>query len=278
MSLQDFIAYFTHSRGEGGAAAGRRIASGYQFWELAVFRTVAELRAESKRSYAGLLWWIIRPLLSLAVYGVVFGLIFKVKQEHFLLFLFSGIIGWEWFSSSTQRCATSVLSNRPLMLLVKVNPMLFPVSICLVDFVKFLLGLLILLVATAIWGPGFGWSIFMLPVIILAELLLCMGAGLIVSSITPFLPDFAMILTTIMQLLMFLSGVFYRIDSLPARLRPLIALNPVAVLLEQYRLVILEHAMPDIRGMAIILGSGIAAALVGRLLLAKFGRIYTKRW
>lgn len=251
---------------------------GYQFWELAVFRTVAELRAESKRSYAGLLWWIIRPLLSLAVYGVVFGLIFKVKQEHFLLFLFSGIIGWEWFSSSTQRCATSVLSNRPLMLLVKVNPMLFPVSICLVDFVKFLLGLLILLVAAAIWGPGFGWSILMLPVIVLAELLLCMGAGLIVSSITPFLPDFAMILTTVMQLLMFLSGVFYRIDSLPARLRPLIALNPVAVMLEQYRLVILEHSMPDLRGMAAVWGSGIAAALAGRLLLAKFGRIYTKRW
>lgn len=251
---------------------------GYQFWELAVFRTVAELRAESKRSYAGLLWWIIRPLLSLAVYWVVFGLIFKVQQEHFLLFLFSGIIGWEWFSCSTQRCATSVVANRPLMLLVKVNPMLFPVSICLVDFVKFLLGLLILLIAAAIWGPGFGWSILMLPVIVLAELMLCMGVGLIVSSITPFLPDFAMILTTIMQLLMFLSGVFYRIDSLPERLRPLIALNPVAVMLEQYRRVILERAMPDLWSLAAVLGSGITAVLVGRLLLTTFGRIYTKRW
>ena len=65
--------------------------------DLVLYRSLSELRAEAKRSYAGLAWWIIRPLLSLAVYGLVLGVVFKSREDHFVVFLFSGIIAWEWF-------------------------------------------------------------------------------------------------------------------------------------------------------------------------------------
>ena len=107
---------------------------------ISLYRAWAEIKSESKRSYAGILWWVIRPLLSLAVYGIVFGMIFKNTVPNFLLFLFSGIIAWEWFASSVLRSANSINANRNLMLLVKVDPAMFPLSINFVDTVKFFLG------------------------------------------------------------------------------------------------------------------------------------------
>lgn len=249
------------------------------FLDIAFYRSLAELRAESKRSYAGLLWWVIRPLLSLCVYGIFFQLIIKVQQESFLLFLFSGIIAWEWFASSTLRCANSIISNRSLMLLVKVNPALFPMSICLIDLVKFLLGLCVLLTAILLWGNGLTWMMLIyLPVIIISELFLCFGTGLLVASVTPLFPDFALILATMLQLLMFMSGVFYRVSTLPESLKSFMQLNPVAMLLEQYRLILLEHTAPDFTALLLIWGISIAGIVIGWRLVTRFEKIYAKIW
>lgn len=249
-----------------------------QFSELVWFRTRAELRSESSRSYAGLLWWIIRPLLSLCVYGLFFVLIMGVKEDHFLLSLFTGIVAWEWFASSTLRSAGSIVGNRSLLLLVKLNPALFPLSISLVNLVKFLLGLLLLLAAVCAFGDGLALSMLSLPVLILGQLILVCGVGMIAASITPLLPDFQMILTTVVQLMLFLSGVFHRIDNLPEPLRSWISLNPMALQIAQYRRVILYHELPGALDVVYIWGFGIVCCLVGYALLTKFRVTYTKIW
>ena len=246
--------------------------------DLVIFRTLAELRSEQQRSYAGLLWWAIRPLLSLAIYGFVFSYIFKVNEPHFWIFLFAGIISWEWFSSSTLRSANSVAANKSLMLLVKLDPALFPLSCSMVDCIKFMIGMVILLIALLVSGIGWHWSIFFLPLIIVCELIFCMGTGLIVSGITPLFPDFVMILTTLMQLWMFVSGVFYRISTFKSGITKLLAFNPVAVFIEQYRRILIDGICPDFKAIAYVLSLGILFVLLGYTMLQRLNRLYPKRW
>ncbi|MDR0933206.1 MAG: ABC transporter permease [Victivallales bacterium] len=251
----------------------------FQFSELVLFRSLAELRSESTHSYAGMLWWLIRPLLSLCVYGVFFMLIMGVKEDHFLLFLFTGVISWEWFASATLRNAGSVAGNRPLLLLVKLNPALFPLSISIVTMVKFLLGLLLLIIVVACFGSmGLSSTALLLPILILGQLVLVCGVGMIAASITPLLPDFQLLLLTVIQLMMFLSGVFNRIDTLPPTLRTWLSLNPMALQIAQYRQVILYHELPKIQDMIYIWGFGIVCCLIGYALLTKFRTTYTKIW
>lgn len=244
---------------------------------ISLYRAWAEIKAESKRSYAGILWWLIRPLLSLAVYGIVFGMIFKNTVPNFLLFLFSGIIAWEWFSSSVLRSSNSINANRNLMLLVKVDPAMFPLSINFVDIVKFFLGLCILLVAVAV-QIGVNINMLYLPLIIGGEACLCIGIGFIFAAITPFVPDCMMILTTAMQLLMFLSGIFYRIDSLPMVLQKCISMNPVAAILNQFRLVLLDQVPPCWGELCYVYIIGGSLIFIGYAMIKHFRGIYAKRW
>ena len=244
---------------------------------ISLYRAWAEIKSESKRSYAGILWWVIRPLLSLAVYGIVFGMIFKNTVPNFLLFLFSGIIAWEWFASSVLRSANSINANRNLMLLVKVDPAMFPLSINFVDTVKFFLGFCILFVAVVI-KVGANINMLYIPLIIGGEFLFCVGVGFIFASITPFVPDCIMLLTTAMQLLMFLSGIFYRIDTLPAVMQNFIAINPMASILNQYRLVLLDKTHPDWGNLLYAYVIGGLLIIVGYAMITRFSRIYAKRW
>lgn len=244
---------------------------------ISLYRAWAEIKAESQRSYAGILWWLIRPLLSLAVYGIVFGLIFKNTMPNFLLFLFSGIIAWEWFACSVLRSANSINANRNLMLLVKVDPAMFPLSVNFVDTVKFLLGFSILFIAVII-QVGVNINMLYLPLIMGGEFLFCVGVGFIFAAITPFVPDCMMILTTVMQLLMFLSGVFYRIDTLPAAIQKYIVVNPMASVLNQYRLVLLDKAQPDLGAIFYIYVFAGILTVIGYAMTKHFSCIYAKRW
>ena len=245
--------------------------------DISLYRAWAEIKAESKRSYAGILWWLIRPLLSLAVYGIVFGMIFKNTMPNFLLFLFSGIIAWEWFASSVLRSANSIIANRNLMLLVKVDPAMFPLSVNFVDTVKFLLGFFILFIAVII-QVGINVNMLYLPLIMGGEFLFCVGVGFVFAAVTPFVPDCMMILTTAMQLLMFLSGVFYRIDTLPVVIQKYIVANPMASVLNQYRLVLLDKTQPDFGAIFYIYVFAGILTVIGYAMIKHFSCIYAKRW
>ena len=246
--------------------------------DLVLYRSLSELRAEAKRSYAGLVWWIIRPLLSLAVYGLVFGVVFKSREAHFVVFLFSGIIAWEWFSSAVLRSANSIIANRPLMQLVRVDPALFPLSICLVDGVKFLLGLAILLLLLPSQGIVPCWTWLLIPLIVLGELVLCAGLGMLFAALVPFCPDLALVLQTVFQLLMFLSGVFYRVETLPAIMGRVLAFNPMAMAISQFRAILLDGVAPPLFTFACVWSWGLFAFVAGLYLLGRFRGVYPKRW
>lgn len=248
------------------------------FPDLVLYRSCSELRAERKRSMAGFLWWIFRPLMQLGVYAVVFGVIFKNSEPHFMVFLFSGIIAWEWFAGVVVRSSNSVIANRPLMLLVKVNPALFPLSYAIVDGVKFLPGLAILLAGCVASGVEFHSTLLLLPVLVLVQVMLCAGAGMMVASITPLFPDFHMFLLTAIQLLMFMSGIFYRIDRLPARFATFMRFNPMASLISQYRAVVVDGVFPSVWMLLYVLAFGLLMSAIGYLTLQRLAGVYTKRW
>ena len=227
---------------------------------------------------AGFLWWIFRPLMLLGVYTLVFGVFFKNNEPHFMLFLFSGIIAWEWFAGTVLRSSNSVIANRPLMLLVKIDPAMFPLSYAIVDGVKFLPGLLILLLGCIASNVDFSLPILLLPVIIMAELLLCAGVGMLVASITPLFPDFHMFLVTAIQLVMFMSGIFYHIDRLPAQYSSLLRLNPMATIISQYRAVVIDGVVPSFYSFLSVFAIGSVFFAVGHWMLRRLAGVYTKRW
>lgn len=243
---------------------------------LILYRSAAELRSEATRTYAGCLWWILDPLLSLGVYYVAFNYIFHRKTEHFAIFLFSGIVVYRFFAGTIIRSAGSIITGQGLMRFVYFHKTFLPLSVITVNLVKFLLTLLLVIVVVWISGFAPSWSYLALPLLIGFVVLITAGVSMVCAAVTPFFPDFQMLLSTVLHLLIFLSGVFYEISNLTPRMQSVIRMNPLAVLIEQFRVILLHGRWPNLVFLLPGLLESVLLIALGWWLIHKFNRYYPK--
>lgn len=240
------------------------------------YRALAELRAEATRTYAGYLWWIIQPLLMFGVYYIAFNFVLKSRQEDYAVFLFTGIVIWQWFAVSVQRCSGSLIAARNLMLQVNLHKSVFPFSIVVVNSVKFLVtfGILFAVLLLAGHPPGLNW--LWLPLLLFIELLTIAAFGCFSAMLSPFVPDFQHILTTMLQLAFFVSGIIYDLSVIPDPYQRILKLNPMAVIIEQTRSVLMSNATPDLTQLLLPLGCGLVVLCASLSLIHRLDKLYPK--
>ncbi len=247
-----------------------------QLLNVIFYRAIAELRAEATRTWAGYAWWIIQPLLGLAVYYVAFSYILSRKQEDYVMFLFIGIVLWQWFQLSVQRCSMALVVSQGLMQQVDLHKSVFPLSIVLVNTVKFSVTLVLLLAVLIFSGHHVTLAWLGIIPLLLLELLLIVGTSCAVAAISPFFPDFEPILGNILQMMFFLSGIFYDLSNLPAKLAVWLAFNPMAVLIMQFRKIVLEAQWPAWNSLLTPLVISLVILTVSLAVIHRYDKVYPK--
>jgi len=244
--------------------------------ELILFSTYAELRAERARSYLGVLWWIIEPAMNMAVYYLVFAVVLKTSQADYVPFLLIGLTLWQWFKSCVSHGGYAIWQSLPLVRQVKVPVQVFPSVQVLADTVKFAFILALLLVI--LWGYGYSptRAYFALVPVLLVELVFAASVAYLVSAVIPFLPDLRFVIEQVLQVVMFMSGVVFALDVVPARWRGIFMLNPIAVLVDAGRAILMHGQWPDwgALGMVALISVGLYAAAI--VLLARLTPRYVK--
>ncbi len=213
--------------------------------ELILFSTYAELRAERSRSYLGLVWWIAEPAMMMAAFWLVFDVILKSGGPDYLPFLLVGLTIWQWLKSCITNGGYAIWGNLGLIRQARLPVLVFPLAQMLADTIKFLCIFVLLLVI--LWCMGYPPNItyLALPLLFLVTLLFSVGASFLVAAFVPFIPDLRFIIEQILTVVMFLSGVVFALDAVPSPLREVIALNPVATLLDGVRAILLKAHWPD---------------------------------
>jgi lipopolysaccharide transport system permease protein len=247
-----------------------------QTLNLIFYSARAELQAEAERTYAGILWWIFEPVLSMVIYYTVFGLILQRGTENFVVFLCIGITTWRWMQNAVMRAASSILTGGGLMQQVYFPKIVFPSTTVLADSFKFLIVLVLLLAFLWISGCGIGIAYLALPLVLIAEALFILGVSYLVAGIVPFLPDLRIVLGHIFHLLFFLSGILFSVDHIPARLVPLFKLNPMTILIISYRRVLLHNQWPEWQYLLGVIVGSVILLVFSYKLIKRFDRIYPK--
>jgi len=244
--------------------------------ELILFSTYAELRAERARSYLGLLWWIIEPAMNMAVYYLVFAVVLRTSQPDYIPFLLVGLTLWQWFKSCVSHGSYAIWQGLPLIRQVKVPVQMFPSVQILADTVKFLFILALLLVI--LWGYGYppNRTYLALPVLLLVELVFAAGAAYVVAAVMPFVPDLRFVIEQVLTVMMFLSGIVFSLDAVPDAARPWFALNPVAVLVDAGRGILMHERWPDWLALGRIALISLALYAFGALLIRRWTTRYVK--
>jgi len=215
------------------------------YFELVLFSTYAELRAERSRSYLGLIWWVLEPAMNMAVYYLVFSVILRSPQPDYVPFLLVGLTLWQWFKSCISHGGYSIWQQLPLIRQVKLPSVVFPSVQILADTVKFFY-IMILLVAI-LWYAGYTphvQYVALVPVL-LVELVFAAGAAYCVAAIVPLLPDLRFVIEQVLQVMLFVSGIVFSLDAVPEPMRRWFAWNPIAVLVDAGRGILLYARWPD---------------------------------
>jgi len=241
------------------------------------FKTIAEIKAEAARSYLGLVWWILEPLLYLTVFYTVFSIILqRDRGAGFVFFLLVGLVVWKWFSSSILSGASSIVVNAGLMRQVYLPKYMFVHVSILVNLYKFLITFGLLLLFIAFFGPGMSASWAMIPVILVVQFTVILFLTSLVAAIVPVFPDLKVLVDNGMMLLFFLSGIFFSLDNAPASIKIYLSINPMAVLIDSYRAILLEHSSPDWGALSVIFMISIVGYALALKLIDRLDPIYPK--
>jgi lipopolysaccharide transport system permease protein len=213
--------------------------------ELILFSTYAELRAERSRSYLGLIWWIAEPAMMMTAFWLVFDVILKTGGPGYLPFLLVGLTVWQWMKSCITHGGHAIWTNLGLIRQARLPVLVFPFVQMLADTIKFLFIFALLLVILWLIGYPPNLSYLALPIVFAVTLLFAAGVGFLVAAIVPLIPDLRFVIEQVLTVVMFLSGVVFALDAVPSPLREVIALNPVATLLDATRGILMHAQWPD---------------------------------
>ncbi len=204
-----------------------------------------ELKARYRGTVLGFLWSFFNPLLLMAVYTVVFGLILMPRDQLFegnplkyALFLFSGLLPWHWFSSAAMESSTVLMANGSLIKKILFPAEILPVVTVTANLVNFLFGLPILFLFMVLFGGRFSVFILFLPLVILVQYIFTLGFSLLISSLTVHFRDIRDILGNLLTLWFFSTPIIYSMQfpviQKSAALRTVLNLNPMTHIVEGY--------------------------------------------
>jgi len=244
--------------------------------ELVLFSTYAELRAERARSYLGLIWWVLEPAMQMGAYWLVFGLILKTGGPDYLPMLLIGLTLWQWMKSCVTHGGYAVWMNLPLIRQVQLPPLVFPLVQMLADTIKFFYIFALLLVI--LWCVGYppNMAYFALPLVFVAVFLVAAGAGFVVAAVVPLLPDLRFVIEQVLTVVMFLSGVVFSLKAVPSPMREVMELNPIAVLMEATRGILMRGEWPNWVGLTKVSIISVAICLIGVAAVARLAPRYPK--
>ncbi len=223
----------------------------HQWFDFLLAMTEKEIKARYKHAILGFLWIIINPLIQMTVIGFVFQFFVPVNVDNYFLFLFTGLLPWNFFLSSLSKTTSSIISERSLIQKAKFPREAIVLSIILSNMFHFLVSLGLLMIVLA--GDKLileGYSIIevssyvlnfvgVIPLIVWL-FILTSGLSLLFSALNVKYRDVNFLVHAILPLWFYATPILYTLELLPSSLQPLFYLNPMTAIIENFHKILLN--------------------------------------
>jgi len=216
-----------------------------------------------KRTVLGMFWSVLSPLLNLLIMWLVFNELLGSNVKHFVIYLFAGQLVFSYFSDATTQGMTSLLENSSIFTKINVPKYMFLLSKNVSSLINFGLTLIIFFIFVAFEGLPFTWEFLMLFYPIGCLVVFNIGLGLILSALFVFFRDMQYIWGILTQLIMWLSAIFYSIESFPQVGQNLFLLNPIYLFIQYFRKIVINGTVPSLWFHLLIAGYTLIVLLLG---------------
>ncbi|MGH7833995.1 MAG: ABC transporter permease [Candidatus Binatia bacterium] len=223
---------------------------------------IRDIKLRYKRSFLGIVWSLLNPLLQLTVFYFVFGILVPLNIPHYASFVFTGVVVWNWFHSSLLFATGVIVDHRQLIKQPSFPLAILPIATVTSHLVHFLFALPVLLVCVFADVGRITGAIAALPLVILLQFVMTLSIAYLLATFHVRFRDTQYLLGVLLQLLFFLTPIFYNIAAIPDRLRWLLFINPMVPLVEAYRAILIEGQFPGGRPLAAVAMCSVALVAV----------------
>ena len=238
----------------------------WRYRELFYFLSWRDILVRYKQTAIGISWSVIRPVLTMVVFTIVFGKLAKLPSEGvpYPILVFSAMLPWQFFANSLSESSNSLLANANMLSKVYFPRLIIPSSAVIVSLVDFFISLIILVVLMIWYQFMPGWRIFALLPFLGLALFASLGFGLLLAALNVKYRDFRYIVPFIVQFGLFISPVGFSSSIVPEKWRIVYSLNPMVGVIDGFRWAILGEAMKIyVPGFALSLLVNVAILILG---------------
>jgi len=217
----------------------------WRYRELFAILAWRDIAVRYKQTLIGVAWALIRPLLTMVVFTVIFGRLAKLPSEGdapYAVLVFAAMLPWQFFSTALSNCSESLIVNTNLLTKVYFPRLIVPAAAVITSFVDFLISFVILagLMLWYQWWPT--WRLLTLPLWVAISFAASLGAGLWLASLNVQYRDFRYVVPFLVQFGLYVSPVGFSSAIVPEQWQLLYALNPMVGVIEGFRWAIIGKA------------------------------------
>jgi ABC-type polysaccharide/polyol phosphate export permease len=243
----------------------------------------ADLKKKGTDTFFGNLWWIIDPLLQMAVYVVLVTVIFQRPTPAYPLFVFAAILPWKWFTTSIGDAIGSVSSQDKLIKQIQFPKIVLPAAAMFAGILQFSFGLIPLAgLMVLLYADRISWTLVFIPLVAVVQFVFTVALGLALSALNVFFRDVGNLARHVLRLWFYLSPALYGADTVAKigkdhpTIVQLMKLNPFFTILESYRSAIYEGRVPDFAALAIVLAAGLGLLVLATLFFKRLEPSFAK--
>ena len=243
----------------------------WAFRELLWVLTARDIRVRYKQTVIGAGWAILRPVITMIIFSVVFGRLAKMPSDDYPypVFVYAALLPWTFFATAIGASGASLVASSPLVSKVYFPRLIIPLSSIGAGLVDLLVSTGILLLMMLWYGVGWTWNLLAAPVLLLFVVFTALGMGTLLSALTVAYRDFTHLTPFMVQIWMFVTPVIFPVSLVPERWQWLLYLNPMTGLVEGFRSSFLGRPF-DLAGLVASVAIATALFLAG---VAYFERV-----
>lgn len=217
--------------------AALQLGDVWQYRELLGIFAWRDVLVRYKQTLFGVLWALIRPLLTILVFSFVFGRLGNLPSHGvpYPLLTFAAVLPWQLFSTALGESSMSVVGSSHIVSKIYFPRLLIPLSAVIASLVDFAISLVIFLITLAVYGSPLTWRLVVLPFYIVLCLVAALGFGFWFSALFVRYRDVRHLVPFLIQLGIYVSPVGFSSEIVPERWRPLYALNPLVAVIDGFR-------------------------------------------
>lgn len=254
-----------------------------RYFRYALYSAGCELKAQVAGSYLGWLWWILDPLLFMLVYTFVMEVVFGSGVENLPLFVFLGLTAWNLFATTVQSSCDIIRSYAAVTKKTFIPKFVLVLMNEFVNLIKMLIGLALSLIIILILGIRVNWNILCAIPILIDYFVFIFGVSVICANIGVFISDFSHVMTVVIRLLFYLSGVFYTLDRFEGKMlfgKDLLSVYnmvcPTGFFLKQFRDVMMYGLPANWFRLLYWFVIGLVLSAVGLFIMYRNEKVYMK--